>query len=150
MSNPHAEPIRIALEKVQEITQRYLVPDGITAEQAMTEILALTDQPDLLAHQIAFLNYAEPSAKLVLDLTGGVLQDLSCTVPVDVLQISHDRDDVEDATPLEQIPGSLRHFGSWMRLTDGDGDGVAAFYEADSGHATESAAEEWHSLLNVT
>lgn len=146
----HAEALRIALEKVQAVTTRFLMPEGISAEQAMNEILALTDNAELTGHQMALLNYAPPRAKLVLDLTGGCLQDLCCTVPVDVLQISHDRDDVEDATPLEQIPGSLRHFGSWMRLTDGDGDGVAVFYEADSGHATEAAAEEWHSLLNVT
>lgn len=142
----HAEAVRIALEKVQAIVTRWLVPDGITAEQAMTEILAVTDNKELMAQQMALLNYAAPNAKLVLDLTGGCLQDLSCTVPVDVLILSHDRDDVREAVPLNQID-CLGTFRGDMLLGTDDESGVAARLQLDAGHGTENAAVEYFAQL---
>ena len=147
MKNPHAEPIRIALEKVQEITQRYLVPDGITAEQAMTEILALTDQPELVAHQIAFLNHAEQRAKLVLDLTGGCMNNLSCNVPIDLLLISFDTDDIADAVPPEKMVGALHMQSDDMLLINGEGEAFAAKLQIDAGHGTGQDAIDTFALV---
>lgn len=142
----HAEAVRIALEKIEAVVGRWLVSDGINAEQAMTEILAITDDKELLAQKLALLNYAAPNAKLVLDLTGGSLQDLSCTVPVDLLILSHDREDVREAVPLNQID-CLGTFRGDILLDTDDETGVAARLQLDASHGTEQAAVEYFAQL---
>lgn len=141
----HADALRIVLEKVQAVATRYLVPDGISAEQAMAEILALTDNTDLAEHQMAVLNYAPGPAKLVLDLTGGCLQSLSCTVPVDLIITSSEREDIADATPIRAI-NCLSTFRGDVLIGEGD-DAVAARIQLDAAHGTAQDAIDTFALF---